>query len=52
MEVKVSKAQLEVWEWKERAYEQMKNMTQAERINFTKQQTAELVARLKRKKAA
>ncbi|CAN5157024.1 hypothetical protein BH09BAC1_BH09BAC1_08140 [soil metagenome] len=52
MEAKESKAQLEVWEWKERAYEQMKNMSQAERIAFTKQQTAVLVEKLRKNKAA
>lgn len=52
MEAKVSKAQLEVWEWKERAYEQIKNMSKEERIKFILAQTKDLAARLKRKRAA
>jgi hypothetical protein len=52
MEAKISKAQVEVWEWKEKAYEQIKNMTKEERIKFILSQTKDLAARLKRKKAA
>ena len=52
MEAKISKAQLEVWEWKEKAYEEIKNMSQAERIAFIRKQTKDLVARIKNKKAA
>ena len=52
MEAKTSKAQLEVWEWKEKAYEQIKNMSQEERIKFIRAQTKEMVSRIKRKKAA
>ena len=52
METKESKAQLEVWEWKEKAYEQTKNMTKEERLKFILSQTREMVLRLKHKKAA
>jgi len=34
MEHKVSKAQLEVWEWKEKAYEEIKDLPLGERINY------------------
>jgi len=50
MEVKVSKAQTEVCEWKEKAYEQIKGMTKEERIKFILSQTKELADRLRHKK--
>jgi hypothetical protein len=34
METKTSKAQLEVWEWKEKAYEEMKHLSTREQMNF------------------
>ena len=34
METKVSKAQAEVWEWKESAYESIKNIPKSRRIEF------------------
>jgi hypothetical protein len=52
MENKTPKAQLEVWEWKEKAYEQIKNMAKEERIKFILAQTRDLASRIKRKKAA
>ncbi len=50
METKVSKAQLEVWEWKEKAYEEMKHLTTSEQMKFIHEQTKELVERIKKKK--
>jgi hypothetical protein len=47
MKSKTSKAQLEVWEWKEKAYEQLKNIPSGKQIAFIKKQTADLVAQLK-----
>ncbi|OGU14990.1 MAG: hypothetical protein A2X61_06345 [Ignavibacteria bacterium GWB2_35_12] len=34
MVTKVSKAQIEVWEWKERAYESIKDIPKEKRIEF------------------
>jgi hypothetical protein len=51
METKVSKAQLEVWEWKEKAYEEMKHLSTREQIRFIHEQTRELAERLRKKKA-
>jgi hypothetical protein len=46
----VSKAQLEVWEWKEKAYEEMKHLSTGEQINFIHEETKELVERIRKKK--
>ena len=50
MESKISKAQLEVWEWKEKAYEEIKHLSTREQINLIHTQTKELVERIRRKK--
>ena len=34
MKTKDSKAQLEVWEWKQKAYEEVKNLSLHEQIKF------------------
>ena len=47
MKTKTSNAQVEVWEWKEKAYEQLKNIPPGEQIAFIKKQTAEMVAQIK-----
>jgi hypothetical protein len=52
METKVSKAQLEVWEWKEKAYEEMKHLTTREQMRLIHEETKELVERLRKKKAS
>jgi len=52
METKTSKAQLEVWEWKDKAYEEIKHMSQDERIAFIRKETEALVTRIKGKKKA
>lgn len=51
METKISKAQLEVWEWKEKAYEEMKHLTTKEQMNLIHEQTKDLVESIKKKKA-
>jgi hypothetical protein len=50
MESKTSKAQLDVWEWKEKACEEIKHLSTSEQIKFIHEQTKELVERLKKKK--
>ena len=47
MEAKISKAQTEVWEWKEKAYNQIKHLSPKERIRFILLQTKELVDKIK-----
>jgi hypothetical protein len=36
METKVSKAQIEVWEWKEALYEELRDIPKLERLNYIK----------------
>ena len=48
--IQVSKAQLEVWEWKEKAYEEMKHLTTNEQMKLIHEQTKELVERIRGKR--
>ncbi len=50
MENKVSKAQLEVWEWKEKAYEEMKHLSTRDQMQLIYEQTKKLVERIKKNK--
>jgi hypothetical protein len=50
MTAKISKAQLEVWEWKEKAYSLIKDLPKEEQIKFILQQTKDIVERLKARK--
>lgn len=49
METKISKAQLEVWDWKEKAYEEMKHLSTREQMNFIHEQTKDIVENIKKK---
>ena len=49
METKESKAQLEVWEWKEKLYQQVKDLPRGEMLKFILAQTKDTVANLKAK---
>ena len=50
MKTKISKAQLEVWEWKEKAYELIKDLPKDKQIDFILSQTKEIVERIKANK--
>jgi hypothetical protein len=50
MEAKTSKAQLEVWDWKEKAYQEMKHLSTPEQINYIRMQTKALVEKIKKAK--
>lgn len=52
MATDVSKAQLDVWEWKEKAYEQIKNLPPGERTRFIHEQTRQLSEEIRNRKAA
>lgn len=52
MNSKISKAQLEVWQWKERAYEEIKHLSTREQLCYIHEQTKALVEKFKRKKEA
>ncbi len=51
MEPKVSKAQLSVWEWKDKAYEEIKHLTILEQMRIIHERTKETVAQIKRRKS-
>ena len=43
MKTKISKSQLEVWEWKEKLYEEIKNIEKNKRISFLINKSKETV---------
>lgn len=49
METKVSKAQLEVWEWKEKAYQQIKDMPLDKAIEFIVRQSKPVADEIREK---
>ena len=46
MKHKISKAQQEVWEWKEKAYEQIKDMSLQDAMKFILNHTSETVVQI------
>ena len=50
MKAKVLKAQLEVWDWKEKAYNQIKDMSLEKGIDFIMQQTKQLADDIRKKR--
>ncbi len=52
MEPKISKAQLSVWEWKDKAYEEVKHLPIVEQMRIIHERTKETVAQINRKKAS
>lgn len=50
MKSKISKAQLEVWEWKEKSYQEMKHLSTLEQMNLIHEQTKVLADNIKKKK--
>ena len=50
MKTKVSKAQIEVWDWKENLYEELKDIPKLERLNYIKSKVNETIRSLKKKK--
>lgn len=49
MKAKISKAQLEVWEWKEKAYQEMKHLSTLEQMNLIHEQTKVLADNIKKR---
>ena len=43
----ISKAQAEVWEWKEKASEKLNKLSKEERINYLKEQEAAFLNQMK-----
>lgn len=52
MEIKISKAQLAVWEWKDKAYEEIKHLPIMEQMRIIHEQTKQTIAQIKKKKKA
>ena len=50
MKTKTSKAQLEVWEWKEKAYQQIKDIPLHKAIELIIQQTEKVIKEFKIKR--
>jgi hypothetical protein len=51
MEAKVSKAQTEVWDWKENLYEELKNIPKLERLNYIKSKVYETIRNLQKEQS-
>lgn len=52
METNTSKAQLAVWEWKEKAYESVKHLPILEKMRVIHEQTKQAVEQINKAKAA
>jgi hypothetical protein len=52
METKESKAQLDVWEWKEKAGEELLKIPSGERMAYLKNKTSAIIKELKLRKAS
>jgi hypothetical protein len=50
MKAKISKAQLEVWEWKERAFKSLEEIPEEERVKYIFSKTNTTISRLKKLK--
>ncbi len=51
MEYKVSKAQLSVWEWKEKAYEEIKHLPILEQMRIIHERTQTTIMQINQNKA-
>ena len=49
MKHKISEAQQEVWEWKEKAYEQIKDMPMKKALEFILKNTSDIIEQIKKK---
>jgi hypothetical protein len=47
MESKVSKAQEEVWEWKDSLFEELKNIPKEDRLKFIKEKSKKIIEQIK-----
>lgn len=51
MEIKVSKAQISVWEWKDKAYEEIKHLPILEQMRIIQEGTKQTIAQINMNKA-
>ncbi len=50
MKAKVSDAQIEVWEWKDALFEEIKDIPKLERLNYIKNKVSKTLAKIKSRK--
>jgi len=50
MEAKISQAQIDVWEWKENLYNEIKNIPRLKKIKYIKAKVHSLVEQIKKNK--
>ena len=46
MESKVSKAQIEVWEWKDSLFEELKNIPKEQRLKFIREKVKKTIEQI------
>lgn len=51
MEIKISKAQISVWEWKDKAYEEIKHLPILEQMHLIQERTKQTIAQINMNKA-
>ena len=51
METKISKAQIEVWDWKDTLFEEIKNIPKLERLKYLNAKVNVTISQIKRKKS-
>jgi len=51
MEIKISKAQISVWEWKDKAYEEIKHLPILEQMLIIQERTKQTIAQINMNKA-
>jgi hypothetical protein len=52
MKTNISKAQIEVWEWKEKAFRELEKVPVDERIEYISKKTQNTIERIKKRKRA
>ena len=48
MKTKISKSQEEVWEWKEKAFEELSKIPEKDRVKYIERKTKGIIERIKR----
>jgi len=49
MKAKISKAQLEVWEWKEKAFKELEKIPEKERVDYIMNKVKKTIEKIKKK---
>jgi hypothetical protein len=51
METKISKAQIEVWDWKESLYKELLTVPKSERLKYIRDKVSDTIAKIKSKQS-